>query len=203
MRLLTKTLLAAAVLAATPMLASAESDFDTGAAPNVANASLDFQIVIPRILFLQVGTGTFFADDTTVDLIAFNVPAANVGDGTSIAGTGGDIGGGTVTARVLGNGGTITLTSNTTGPLNDGGTNTISYSEITTTVAAGSFPTTLAHPTLSDTTPGSVTLTPTGGVVLQDAEWTYEYDNSAVVAAGTYGGVNTNGGRVTYTATMP
>jgi len=33
--------------------------------------------------------------------------------------------------------------------------------------------------------------------------WTYAYLNPATAAAGTYGGVNTNNGRVTYTAAIP
>ncbi len=37
----------------------------------------------------------------------------------------------------------------------------------------------------------------------QDAQWTYSYDNTDVVPAGIYGGVNANNGRVTYTASLP
>ena len=33
--------------------------------------------------------------------------------------------------------------------------------------------------------------------------WTYTYDNSDIYPEGTYGGVNTQGGRVTYTAATP
>ena len=50
---------------------------------------------------------------------------------------------------------------------------------------------------------GNVALTAVGGVVNQDAKWTYQYANSAIVPADTYGGVNTNNGRVTYTASLP
>lgn len=205
MRMLTKTLLAAAVLAATPMLASAESDFVSGTGN--ASADLDFQIVIPRILFLRVGTGTNFADNGTIDLISFNVPGASVGNGTAVAATAasGDLGNGTVTARVLGNGGNVTLTSATLGALSNGAGSTISYSEISTAVAAlGGVPgAAMPHPTLADTGTGSVALTATLGVVNRGATWTYSYDNTNLVAPGTYGGVGVQNGRVTYTASTP
>ena len=50
-----------------------------------------------------------------------------------------------------------------------------------------------------------VTVTPNIGtkVVSRTANWTFAYSNTDVVGAGTYGGVNTNDGRVTYTASMP
>jgi hypothetical protein len=41
-----------------------------------------------------------------------------------------------------------------------------------------------------------------GRVVNQAAVWTYTYLNDGIVPAGTYGGVNAQNGRVTYTATM-
>src|SRR5262249_23310603 len=98
-------LLSAAMIFSAPFLAHAESTF-TSAGSNTT-AHLDFQITIPRILFLQVGTGTALANNTGINLITFTVPAANVGDGTVInaSATSGDIGNGTVTARVIGNNG--------------------------------------------------------------------------------------------------
>ena len=80
----TKTLLAAAVLAAVPMMANAESDFQTGAGALNANARLDFRVVVPKFLRFQVGSAA-----GVVDLVEFSVPAANVGDGTDIARTNG------------------------------------------------------------------------------------------------------------------
>jgi len=206
---LRSNLVKAAVLVAlaAPMLASAESNFTTGAgSPITANAHLDFQIVIPKILFLQVGTGTNMAANATINQIAFSVPAANVGDGTVIAATAGsgDLGNGVVTARVIGNNGTVTFTSTTVGALGNGAGDTISYGQIATAAAANTSAVVLAHPTLADAATTTVTLTPASGKVLnRDAKWTYTYTNAAVVAPGTYGGVNTNNSRVTYTASMP
>lgn len=189
-------------LAALPNIAVAESDIVNGT--GTASAKLDFQITIPRVLFLQVGTGTFGADDTTVDKIDFAPTATQVINATTpIAGTGGNLTGGAVTARLFGNNGGITLSSTTLGALNNGGADTISWSEISTAVSPVSG--TLAHPTLADTGSPSVTPAPNVGTKVTNlhSTWTYSYLNTAGAAAGTYGGVNTRNGRVTYTAAMP
>src|SRR3546814_10808677 len=83
LRLLTKTLLATAALAVMPMAANAETDYVSGTGS--ASADLDFQIIIPRILFLQHGSPPAFADNGAIDLISFNVPGASLGNGTSVA----------------------------------------------------------------------------------------------------------------------
>lgn len=198
---------AVALAVAAPMLANAESAFTTGAGtPITASARLDFQIVIPKMLFLQVGTGTANAANATINQIAFTVPAANVGDSSVISASAGsgDLGNGIVTAKVAGNNGNITFTSTTLGALNNGSGDTISYGQISTAAATLTSATVLAHPTLADGATTTVTLTPASGKVIQrDAKWTYTYLNQNVVAPGTYGGVNANNSRVTYTASMP
>ena len=198
---------AVALAIAAPLVANAESQFTTGAGtPITATAHLDFQIIIPKVLFLQVGTGTANATNPTINQIAFTVPAVNVGDSSVIAASlaSGDLGNGTVTARVIGNNGTITFTSTTLGALGNGSGDTISYAQIATAVAVNTSATALAHPALVDGATSTVTLTPAVGKVMnRDAKWTYTYLNSAVVAPGTYGGVNANNSRVTYTASMP
>ncbi|MEA1619934.1 hypothetical protein SOQ14_13505 [Erythrobacter sp. T5W1-R] len=186
--------------------AHAESRFVTGtASPLTATANLDFTVTIPRFVYVRIGTGTDRANNTTVDNLVFNVPAANVGDGTSIAGTGGDLTGGQVTARVLGNNGTIAFSSTTLGPLNNGAGDTISWSQMNVAVTANTTATALAHPTLVDAATTSINLTPTSGtrVTNLDARWTFSYRNQTIVPAGTYGGVNTQNGRVTYAVSMP
>src|SRR3546814_15948669 len=118
MRLLTKTLLATAALAVMPMAANAESDYVSGTGS--ASADLDFQTIIPRILFLRVGTGTGFADNGAIDLISFNVPGASLGNCTSVAATSasGHMAHGERTDRVPGPGGTGTLSPTPPGPPN-------------------------------------------------------------------------------------
>ncbi|NDK39700.1 hypothetical protein DT603_12690 [Pseudoxanthomonas gei] len=207
MRLLSKTVLIAAVLAGVPMLAQAESTFTTGAGtPLTASARVDFQITIPKILFLQVGTGTAYAANAAINQIAFTVPAASVGNGTAVAATpaSGDLLNGVVTAKVLGNNGDVTLSSTTLGALGNGSGDTISYSQITTTPAVLSSAAALPAPALADAATTTLpALTAVNKIVNRDARWTYSYLNGGVVAPGTYGGVNTNNSRVTYTASMP
>jgi hypothetical protein len=183
--------------------ARAESNFQTGTGALTATAHLDFQIVIPKMLYLRVGTGTDRTTVSTVNLISFSVPAAHVGDSSVIAGTGGDIGAGAVTARVIANSGTVTLTTTTPNQLKDTGSDTISFGQIGLTVASLTSATPLTPAAMTDGVVTTTTIAPTSGVVNQDAQWTFTYKNQNVVAAGTYGGVNVNNSRVTYTASIP
>ena len=207
MRFPRKLLALALVCAISPLAANAESQFTTGAGPIAASTNLDFQITVPKVLFLQVGTGTSMATSATINQIAFSVPAANVGDGSVISATAGsgDLGNGQVTARLIGNAGNITFTSTTTGALNDGAAgDTISYSQIATAVAVDTSPTALPHPTLVDAATTTLTINPVAGKsVNRDAKWTYTYLNANIAAPGVYGGTNANNSRVTYGASMP
>lgn len=208
-----KRLALLAGLAAALAPAHAESDFVTATTGTMtATARLDFVVTIPRVLYLRVGAGTDFTSVGAVDLISFAVPAAAVGNGVAVAGTGGDLGAGAVTVRVMGNGGNITLNSNTTGPLNNGvasqqiGWNRINVASAPlATTTAGFANGAITHPAFN-TTGGAgtpVLLTAANRLVQQEGRWTYTYANTDVVAAGTYGGAGVNNGRVTYTATMP
>jgi hypothetical protein len=198
-------LAAAAAALGTPMLASAESNVQTGAGALSATGRLDFRITVPKVLFLQVGTGSSMATNATINLIDFVVPAANVGDGSTIAATAasGDLGNGTVTAKVIGNNGTVTLTSTTVGALGNGAGDTVSFGQIATAASVLTSATALAAPALADAATTSTTVPPTGKIVNRDAKWTFSYLNAALVPPGTYGGVNANNSRVTYTASMP
>ena len=191
---------AVALALGVPLLANAESNFTTGVAtPLTATARIDFTVIIPKFISLRVGA----AGVGSFDSIVFTVPAASVGVGGAIAGVGGDLTGGVVTARVTGNNGQVTLSSTATGALSNG-TDTIPYTEITTATAVLTSATALPAPALTNGTSAGVLAALTGTKITnQDARWTYSYANSAVVAAGTYGGVGVNNGRVTYTASMP
>lgn len=212
-----KLLVLAALATIAPLMAQAESNFVTGSSGALsASAKLDFSITIPKVLFLQVGTGTSYTDNGAVNNIAFAVPAGSVGDSTPVAGAGGDLAGGGVTVRVLGNSGNVTLDNTTTGPLSNGvsGDPTVPWSDIV--VTAGALPTTtagfsnaaIAHPAFNAGPGGGAstaptTLTATGGLVRQEGSWTFAYANTATLPAGTYGSTAANNGRVTYTATTP
>lgn len=184
-------LVALALAAALP--AHAESDFQTGAGALNANARLDFRVVIPKFIRFQVGSA-----GATVDLVEFSVPAANVGDGTDIARTNG----GTVPVLLQSNNGNVSLTGTTLGQLNNGAGENISFAEILSTSSDPN----LNVPTLVDGgTSAAVTVTPNVGarVVNRTANWSFAYSNTNFVGAGSYGGVNVNNGRVTYTAALP
>lgn len=198
-----KVLLAGVTFAVASLVSTnllAESDTTIGSGSISAAANLDFRIIIPSFLYFRVGTA-----GATIDQVTFDLSSGSpvVGDGTDVAGTGGDLGAGAVTARVRSNAGQITITeSNNSGGsgLSDGGTNTISYAEI---LSSSSDATDLDAPTLSDAGGGTSTPTLNGGNITNRlATWTYTYDNAGVYEAGTYG-TSANGGRVTYTAANP
>lgn len=170
------------LIAMTPALA--ESNFASGPSPS-ASARLDFQVNIPEFISLRVGT----AGTGNIDTVSFDVAAANVGDGSDVAATGGD-----VSVALVGNVGDIELTATTTGPLSDG-TDSISFAEILTASSDAG----LDSPTLADAASTTVTVTPNVGtrIVNRTADWSFDYSNTDVVAAGTYVG------QVTYTAAKP
>jgi hypothetical protein len=199
------TALVAATVVATAGTARAESFFVTGAGALSAPTHLDFTIIVPKILFLQVGTGPVapaLTANGAINLLTFTVPAANVGDSTVISSTGGDLSSGAaVTARVVANSGTVTVTTTTPNMLKDAGTDTISYSQIGLVVATLTSGTAFTPAALSDGAVTTTTIAPTSNVVNQDAKWTFTYKNQNVVAAGTYG-TSANQGRVLYTASI-
>jgi hypothetical protein len=205
-----KSLLGAAALTL-PLMAFAESNVQTGAATAApgATAHVDFTIVIPKILYLRVGTGSAYTTGAltsvnTIDLITFSPAAGTVGNGTPVAGTGGDLTGGVETAAIVSNSGNVTLNATASGALSDGNGDTIPFTQITTAATTLTSGTQLPAPVLTNGTSSNVILTaPATKLIVQDAKWTYSYANAASVPAGTYGGVNVNNSRVVYTATMP
>ena len=191
--------------------AHAESNVQTGsatAAPG-ATAHVDFSIIIPKILYLRVGTGSSYStgvlsSNPAVDLITFSPTSAQVGNGTAIAGSGGDLTGGVETAAIVSNSGNVTLNATATGALGNGNSDSIAFTQISTASASLTSSTPLPAPVLTNSVSTNVVLTaPASKVIVEDAKWTYTYANTTTVPAGTYGGVNTNNGRVVYTATMP
>jgi len=194
--------------ATVPLLCHAESNLQSGGARLTATAHVDFQITIPKFLFLRVGSGTGTAaggwgTNGKIDLITWAPPAAKVGNGVALAGTGGDLGGGVETAVVVANHGNVTLSSTTLGKLSDGAGDTLSYATIRTVASKLTTAQVLPMPALVDGATRSVVVPAVGKIVRRDAKWTYTYRNATIPPAGTYGGVNTNNGRVTYTASVP
>lgn len=193
-----KTLLVLATIGAA-VSAHAESNFVT---TGNAAAKLDFEVKIPRVLYLAVGTNTALANNTTVDKLSFDLTG-----GTPVVGSGVATAAQTTAVRVIGNNGQVTLTSTTTGQMNDGAGNVIPWTEITPGTSSATIP----NPGFNNGVAASnvsaaqnVTLN-VGSTKLTNASanWTFAYANTAVYAPGTYGGVVAQNGRVTYTAVMP
>lgn len=195
------TRIAVAVAFSAPVAAVAGSDITTGVAtPLTATVNLDFRIVIPKFVFLQVGSGTLLVDNAAIDTVLWTPTIAQLGTGPIAASSG------TVTARVIGNNGAITVTNTTPGALSNGAGDTIAYTEISATS------TDFAHPPFAAS---GVTATPTvtvpnvgasGKVTDRTATWTFSWANASVIPAGTYGdaaGLGANNSRVIYTASMP
>jgi hypothetical protein len=184
--LLLKSALALAMAA--PLMASAESDITVGAGS--ASADLTLRVVIPRVLYLAVGTGNAtLADNATVDTVEFNYSTNPQDVGTGAAA--GAVTGNVVPVRVFGNNGQIQIAASNgtlTEPVSG---DTIPLSSISATSSdAANLPSPAAG--------GSVNVAvSTGRVTNRTANWTYAYANTANAAAGTYEGT------ITYTATMP
>jgi hypothetical protein len=193
--LLLKTTLALAL--ATPLLASAESQLvTTGTGSAIAN--LDLRVIIPRVLFLGVGTGsgTPLATNGVIDALTFDyttnpldVGAGATAPAASITSTGPTSGTASIPVRVFGNNGQVTVTATNPAVLTSG-TDTIPFTELSVVSSNAAF----AAPGFSG---GTSLPTLVGRVTNQTANWTYSYANSTTPAFGTYVG------RVTYTATMP
>jgi hypothetical protein len=205
-----KALLGTAALTL-PLVASAASTYTTGAGPLSASATVNFTVVIPKVLYLRVGTGSTYTTGTyatnpATDLVTFTLAAGTSGNNTPVAGTGGDLANGVETAAIVSNGGNVTLTATAAAAgLSDGAGDFIPFSQITTAATPLTVTyTLLPAPTLTNGTSGSVLLTASAAKVVQaDAKWTFSYANSAAFASGTYGGAGVNNSLVTYTATMP
>jgi hypothetical protein len=197
------------VTAAPSLLCHAESNVHAGGGAQTSTAHVDFQITIPKFIFLRVGTGTGtvtggLGTNGSIDLITWSPASGTVGNGVALAGTGGDLGGGVETAVVIANRGNVTLTSSTLGALGDGVGDTISYAQIRTTASQLTTAQVLRAPALVDGGTRSVVVAAGGSKVVQrDAQWAYTYRNQTTPPPGSYGGVNTNNGRVTYTASVP
>jgi hypothetical protein len=181
---------AAMVAGALPLAAHAESNVSTAASGTLtATARVNFSITIPRLLFLQVGTGTLLGNNTNIDLIEFLPGVAVIGTGSvNATPTSGNLGNGQVTVRVIGNVGNVSLGA--TGPANlVAGSNTIPWTQISTAITGGA-----THPTING---ANASFTAASNVVNINGTWTYTYLNATTPAAGTYTG------QVLYTATSP
>lgn len=196
-----KQLILSAAVGATlalPGVAMAEATSVTGAGTISTTARQDFQVIIPRFLQFRVGATAGTISLVNCDMSAL---AGVLGSGTAQACLGGDAGAGVSNVSVVSNAGQITLSATTIGQLQSGANN-MPFSEITTTTSSANVP----APTL----PALGGVSATVNVVMnaapvtnRQATWTYGFANTSVYASGTYGGVNVQNGRATYTASSP
>ncbi len=172
-----------------PGIALAEASVNGSAIVGSAvQAKLDITVVVPAVLSLRVGTGgALNTVNTTIDSLVFTVPAANVGNGASVAAgaTDGDLGNGAVTVRVYSNVGTnVSLNSYVRGPLTSVAGNTIPWSEITVNKAPHTAPTLnfnnngIDHPAFNPAVSGGDGLAATNlpavdQLVRYEGMWTY------------------------------
>jgi len=189
--LLLKSALALAI--ASPLMAAAESQLTTGSGS--AQARLNFEVNIPAVLFLAVGSGAGqLVTNSAIDTVFFDYTnnAADVGTGApaqlisnSINGSGS-----TVPVRVFGNNGQLVITANNPANLVSG-TDTIPFSQLTVSSNNPALP----APAFSG---GTSQPTVNGRVTDLNAEFTYGFSNNLPVApaAGVYTGT------VTYTAAV-
>jgi len=149
--IVTKALLISAAVAL-PLIASAASTYSSGTGALTATATVNFEVFIPQTLYLRVGTGSAYpgtlATDNVTDLITFSPAVGSVGNGTAVAGVGGDIGAGVETAAVLSNSGqTVSLSATEAAAgLTDGSGDFIPFTQITTTAAVNTASYTLLQP---------------------------------------------------------
>jgi hypothetical protein len=191
--------LAVGTALAGPLAANAETATATGAGTITAGARQDFRVIIPRFISFRVGVAGAGFSLVDCDMSA---NAGVLGDGTDQACAGGDAGSGVSNVSVRSNAGAIGITATTLGALSNGA-DTLPFSEILTASSdVANFPAP-ALPANGGTSASVAVAVTAGAITNRSATWTYTYNNSAVYAPGTYGGVNTNNGRVTYTASSP
>ena len=202
MKLKTASVLKLSALAlaiAAPLMASAESERVNGNGD--ATARLNIRVVVPRVLFLGVGSGASgagLASNTTVDRITFDYSTnpLDVGGGASavagsvtnsLTGSSADL-----PVKVWSNGGEVSIasTASDTNGLTNGSGDYIPWSEITTSSDSDD----LAAPVPNSGTTGATTVTGSNKITNQEATWTYKFNNTTTLPAGTYNG------RLIYTA---
>jgi len=180
--------LIAALLLAPAAGALAGSNFATGGGSLSTSVNLQFQITIPRFVYLRVGSAS------GVNTLSYAPTVAQMVSSTAVLGSGGDAGSGNsdLTVQVVGNAGNVTLTATTSAATLVNGARTMPWSTLAATSPTGSI-------TAPPFNTGSSVLTASGGVVNQLGTWRYAWTNpsATVYAAGTYTGT------VTFTAATP
>lgn len=168
----------------------------------------------PKQLFLMVGVGTGFANNTTINLVSVTVPAAGVGNGTALAMTSDStqsaspsdgyvvcnppaqvyVGGSYRQPDATSGAASATLQVTTPANLTSGSDN-LPFTQISWTSTANGNAT--AHIPAGTFNGGTLTLANIGRNNYLENCFSYSYANSAVVPTGTYNG------RAVFTLSVP
>ena len=178
LRYLLLTSVGAAAVGA-PMLATADSGFGA----STASADLDFQIVIPDYVYLEIGSA-----GNVVDLVTFTLDPA-----TNFPGSGNPVPGDTpIGVTLVSNSNDVTINAVGVG----GGIGPIGWPEILIDNSTGT--TDIDVPAIDGASSASMNPGAAAGLTLTDT-WTFSFTNANAYAPGTYGGPGV--GTVTFTAT--
>ena len=183
---------------ATSGSALAASNSCTGSPCTTPGVPLDFQIIIPQFVRLRIGA------PASTDSIVFDMTTTPdlVGDGSTVIGTGGDVGAGEVNVRVMANDAALSVRVDAATSGGGSGidcvgpgscaplTDFINWDEIDVTPNGC----TVTPPALNNAGSGTANY-PAAAPVKENCTWTYTYLNTTVPFDGTYAGT------VTYTAT--
>ena len=167
-----------------------------------ASADLRFSVSLGSFVSLRVGTPGATVNTATFDLASLatgcTAGPCNFGNGTAVAATyDGGFGVAGIPVEVISNGGAVKLSAAATTPLTSGASS-IPLSQITIT---SSDALNLPAPLVPDSGNGAtvnVAETSSGSrITNRSANWTFNYANTIVPAAGSYAG------QVTFTAATP
>ncbi len=177
-------------------------DRDRGNAPYQVDVELEFEIQVPNIIFFQIGSENDTVDTVTFDLSGVLPEQENVeleGDNEFIpTATVNAAENGTIPIRLRANVGQVSITATVSGGGNglvNENSQFLSFELITTLSSDPAFP----PPMLTNQGGNTVVISGNSyaGLVTDRAvNWTYQYSNPELPAAGTYIGT------VTYTASI-
>ena len=157
-----------------------------------ANLPVNFQIVIPSVLRLQVGAvGAAASVQWNASVTAANIGTGNVSpDSVTNGGAGAGLVAYALVSNISNNNATITATGSAAAFVSGG--NSIPYTDVNAT-AVGTTGAAVALPV-----PGTpTTVAPAAGIINRAGTWAYYYVNNTIYPAGTYTGT------INYTATQP
>lgn len=183
---------------------AAQASDNNAAGGYIVRVGLNHRVIIPQIIYFRVGSPIFDSvDKVTIDLNQATefTAGTNTYDGVNPLGSSTPVAAtnnGDIPIDLRSNVGTVTLSYQVSNPLGlaNGSGQFIDYDEITTISDNAQLTPPILDNAATDT---SLVIGNqfAGRVVNMQAVWTYSYDNSQAVVAGTYQG------RVTYTASAP